>query len=183
MLKYNLFLLRLFNPITPCKYRSPLLHTLRAMSSVISSCHTETYLTRYGRIPVEKLEIKYSKSTGPGGQNVNKLNSRVQIRFDINNADWLPEEVRQAVLIKHKNRFTKEGILILESQASRSQFSNKRDAIIKLQSIIERAYTKPGITSEAKRLKIRDIQTEARERRRLFKECRKKRKSDPFGFV
>ena len=176
-------LLRLFNPITPHRYRSPRLYALRAAFSVISNCHSETFLTRYGRIPVEKLDIKYSKSTGPGGQNVNKLNTKVQIRFNLNEAEWLPEEVRQAVLVKHKNRFTKDGVLILESQATRSQFCNERDAIIKLQAIIERACTKPGMTSEAKRMKIKDIQAEVKMRNRMFKECRKRRKSDPFGFL
>ena len=186
MLKLNLILLRLFSTAIPHKYRFPFLYTdstMRAMYSVISDCHTETYLTRYGRIPVKKLEIKYLKSSGPGGQNVNKLNTKVQIRFDINEADWLPPEVKQAVLVKHKNKFTKEGVLLLESQATRSQFCNERDAIIKLQSIIERACTVPGITSQAKRMKIRDIQENARERRKMFKQCRKRRKSDPYGFL
>ncbi|KAI6654863.1 Peptidyl-tRNA hydrolase ICT1, mitochondrial [Oopsacas minuta] len=140
-------------------------------------------MTQYGRIPVDKLEILYSKSSGPGGQNVNKLKTKVQIRFNINTADWLPEEVRQAMLTKHKNKFTKDGILLLESQSTRNQLCNERNAIIKLQSIIERSFYKPSVPNEAKRLKIKELEASAKERRRMFKMSRKERKGDPFGYT
>ena len=163
-------------------HHSPL-YTMRAMFSFLPNCHSVTYMTQYGRIPVEKLEVLYSKSSGPGGQNVNKLKTRVQIRFDIHSADWLPEEVKQAILAKYKNKFTKEGILMLDSQSTRSRISNERDVLNKLQTIIEKSFTKPGVTSDAKIMKIKDLQAKAKERRKLFKLSRKLRKSDPIGFI
>ena len=171
-----------FRSLTHNLHSSPL-YSMRAMFSFMSNCHTETYMTQYGRIPVEKLEVLYSKSSGPGGQNVNKLKTRVQIRFDIHSADWLPPEVKQAILTKYKNRFTKEGILILESQCTRNRVSNERDVLIKLQTIIEKSFTKPGATCNAKVMKIKDLQAKAKERRKLFKLSRKLRKSDPIGFI
>ena len=69
--------------------------------------------------------FKASRSTGPGGQNVNKVNTKVELRFDVAQSKILEEEEKQRILEKLKNRINKEGVLVLTSDQSRSQLKNK----------------------------------------------------------
>ena len=71
-------------------------------------------------IPEEKLEMSFVRSSGSGGQNVNKLSTKVEIRFDVNNADWIPGEVRDRLKTQQSNRISKDGILTLTSQEYRT---------------------------------------------------------------
>lgn len=147
-------------------------------TSFVAKLDTDIYSTQYGCIPIEKLDLKFTKSRGPGGQNVNKVNSRVQLRFKVKEAEWLPEIVRDAIFEKHKNKLTKDGELLLESQASRSQENNRKVAITKLQTIIEEVYKEPGVPSEEKLKKIAELKVRAEEARRRMKFYRKQRKSE-----
>ena len=70
-------------------------------------------------IPPDKIELKYSRSSGPGGQNVNKLNTKVEIRFNVKEADWLPSEVRDRIAQYNPNKISKEGDIIVTSQEHR----------------------------------------------------------------
>ncbi|XP_068673195.1 large ribosomal subunit protein mL62-like isoform X2 [Montipora capricornis] len=67
------------------------------------------HLIYKGKIPLEHFTVKYAKSSGPGGQNVNKVNTKVDLRFHIASAEWLSEHVRQKILQREKNRINKEG--------------------------------------------------------------------------
>jgi ribosome-associated protein len=80
-----------------------------------------------------------SRSSGPGGQNVNKVNSKVELRFDIRNSQLLSEEQKEILLAKLTSKLTIEGILIISSQRDRSQLVNKEDAVQKLYALISRA--------------------------------------------
>jgi peptidyl-tRNA hydrolase ICT1 len=70
-------------------------------------------------IPLDKIELRYSRSSGPGGQNVNKLNTKVEIRFNVTQADWLPLEVRERIFEYNPTRINKEGEIIVTSQENR----------------------------------------------------------------
>ena len=70
-------------------------------------------------IPLDKIEMKACRSSGPGGQNVNKLNTKVEIRFNINEADWIPSEVKGRLAQYHPTKISKEGDLIVTSQEHR----------------------------------------------------------------
>lgn len=70
-------------------------------------------------IPLDKIDLRYSRSSGPGGQNVNKLNTKVDIRFHVASADWLPQAVRDRIVLYNPQRINKEGDLIVTSQESR----------------------------------------------------------------
>lgn len=85
----------------------------------------------------------FIRSTGPGGQNVNKVASAVQLRFNVLTSPSLPEDVRQRLLILARNRITKEGILVLTAQRFRTQEQNRQDARERLATIIHRALEKP----------------------------------------
>ncbi|KAK9499232.1 hypothetical protein O3M35_002308 [Rhynocoris fuscipes] len=92
-----------------------------------------------GYIPIEKLDITYSRSSGPGGQNVNKVETKVDIRFHVESADWLNEDIKKKLILRHKNRINKDGFLIVKSDKTRSQLYNQADAITVLREMIRKA--------------------------------------------
>jgi ribosome-associated protein len=90
----------------------------------------------------KELEFSVSRSSGPGGQNVNKVNSRVTVKFDIPNSVVLDDEEKALLLKKLSARLTTEGVLMLSSQEHRSQLQNKDDVTAKLEKIIAKAFEK-----------------------------------------
>ncbi|HBR18849.1 MAG: hypothetical protein A2Y13_09515 [Planctomycetes bacterium GWC2_45_44] len=130
------------------------------------------------QIPENLLVIKTSKSSGPGGQNVNKLNTKAAVSLDIKNCDCLNDEQRQTVLAKLAGRITKDGRLIVESQKFRTQRANIDCAIEKLTAAIESALkktkkrkpTRPSFSSVEKRLKQKKIKSSLKQQRRGIEE-------------
>ncbi|XP_061713198.1 large ribosomal subunit protein mL62 [Cydia pomonella] len=92
-----------------------------------------------GFIPMEKLDITYSASSGPGGQNVNKVHTKVDLRFKLSEADWLHPEVKEKMLELHGKKLSKEGYLIIRSDATRSQQLNLADCLQKLRTLLRDA--------------------------------------------
>jgi ribosome-associated protein len=109
-----------------------------------------------------------SRSSGPGGQNVNKVNTRVELRFNIPNSAILTEEQRQILLEKLGTKLTADGLLLVTSQDSRSQLMNKEACIRKLYTLLEKALTprkkrkttRPTKTSVEKRIQEKKQQAE-----------------------
>lgn len=89
-----------------------------------------------GYIPVEKLELSYCRSSGPGGQHVNKVNTKVDLRFHLKSADWLSEETKAQLAEKYQSRLNKDGYFIVRSDKTRSQIYNQADAITILREMI-----------------------------------------------
>jgi len=83
-----------------------------------------------------------SRSSGAGGQNVNKVNTKVTLKFDIKNSQHLNEEEKENLLKKLSTRLTNEGVLILSSQEKRSQLQNKEAVVLKFEKIIAKAFEK-----------------------------------------
>ncbi|KAF7650662.1 hypothetical protein LDENG_00122530 [Lucifuga dentata] len=94
-------------------------------------------------IPVDRLTVSYSRSSGPGGQHVNKVSTKAEVRFCVRTADWIPEEVRQKILEKNKTRINKAGELLVSSELSRSQQRNLSDCLQKISAVIAEASEKP----------------------------------------
>lgn len=90
-------------------------------------------------IPENRITTRVSRSSGPGGQSVNKANSRVQLSFNLNDADWLPEDVCKEMRVLHKNRISKNGELTVACQITSSQIDNHRLAMSQIQKLIEEA--------------------------------------------
>ncbi|XP_012523988.1 peptidyl-tRNA hydrolase ICT1, mitochondrial [Monomorium pharaonis] len=109
-----------------------------------------------GYIPMDKVQITYSASSGPGGQNVNCVNTKVDLRFQVSSATWLSEEIRTKLVEQQKNRINKEGYLIIKSDLTRSQHLNLADALEKLRAMIRATLvvpTEPSPESEEKKRK------------------------------
>ena len=112
-------------------------------------------------IAIDESEIRmdFVRSSGPGGQNVNKVSTAVQLRFDAASSPSLPDEVRRRLLLLAGNRATKEGELLIEARRFRTQGQNRRDAVDRLVALIRQAAARPK-----KRIRTRPS-TAARKRR------------------
>jgi ribosome-associated protein len=121
-----------------------------------------------------ELHFNASRSSGPGGQNVNKVNSKVELRFHVASSSLLSDEEKVLLLEKLAKKINTEGELILVSQTERSQMKNKEKVIEKFYSLLTRALTprkkrkptKPSQASKEERLEEKRKQAEKKERRR-----------------
>jgi len=91
------------------------------------------------RINREDVQVKFIRSGGAGGQNVNKVNTKADVRLDLNEAEWIPKDVRLQLQIKEKNRINNLGELVVASTKHRTQKKNLEDALSKLQKFIDTA--------------------------------------------
>jgi ribosome-associated protein len=100
-----------------------------------------------GRISLDESEIeeKFIRSSGPGGQNVNKLATAVQLRFDVRHSPSLPPAVRARLEALAGRRLTKAGVLVITAQRHRTQDRNRADAMARLLELIRRAATPPRV--------------------------------------
>ncbi|XP_035522217.1 peptidyl-tRNA hydrolase ICT1, mitochondrial [Morone saxatilis] len=117
-------------------------------------------------IPVERLTVSYSRSGGPGGQHVNKVSTKTEVRFHVQTADWIPKDVRRKIFEKNKNRINKAGELLVTSELSRSQQRNLSDCIQKISAIIAEASEKPHEPT-AEDVALREQRLEKRNKERL----------------
>jgi ribosome-associated protein len=90
-----------------------------------------------------EVQMDFVRSSGPGGQNVNKVASAVQIRFDIRNSPSLPDEVKDRLIKLGGKKVSSEGIIVIDARRYRSQDRNRQDAIARLVSLIRKAMEKP----------------------------------------
>jgi ribosome-associated protein len=103
-------------------------------------------------ITLDEKEISeaFVRSSGPGGQNVNKVSTAVQLRFSVAGSPSLPEEVRLRLMKLAGKRVTTEGILVIDAQRFRTQLRNRQDAIQRLVDLIRKAAEKPRLRRRTK---------------------------------
>lgn len=119
-------------------------------------------MTKY-KIPSHEYELSYSRSSGAGGQNINKVNTKATLRWCALKSESLPPDVLGRFLEKYKNKLNDEGQLTLASQAHRTQHLNTAEVIKKLHEMIEsiayppkiRKATKPTKSSVNERIKTK----------------------------
>jgi len=135
----------------------------------------------FSRVPVNKLEVSFSRSSGPGGQAVNKQNTKVDLRFKLSEADWIPEATKTRLNELYSNNINKEGELYVSSQKYRNQKQNYDDAVQKIEAMIEVA-SKPKVERVIKMKeetqKEEDFRIKQKKRRSEFKQLR----SEKFEF-
>lgn len=124
-------------------------------------------------IPEDKLEISFVRSSGAGGQNVNKLSTKVELRFHVMEADWMPLEVRERLSANQSNKISKEGYLSITCQENRTQGQNRKAALDKLKAMVLEAWPRPKIRKQRK-----GISEAEKERRIEFKRKRSEVKSN-----
>ncbi|XP_001377961.2 peptidyl-tRNA hydrolase ICT1, mitochondrial isoform X1 [Monodelphis domestica] len=133
-------------------------------------------------IPIDRLQVSYSKSSGPGGQNVNKVNTKAEVRFHLATADWIAEPVRQKISVLFKNKISKSGELIITSDSSRYQFRNLADCLQKIRDMIAQASQVPKEPSKEdavlRRIRIENANRERLRQKRIHSSTKANRKID-----
>jgi ribosome-associated protein len=117
-------------------------------------------VNRLIRIPLAEIRFEFARSSGAGGQNVNKVSSKARLRWAFGHSDALPPDVRDRFARRHARRLTNEGEFVLTSQRYRDQGRNVRDCLDKLRDMLreaavppkQRVTTRPGRAAKERRL-------------------------------
>ena len=131
-------------------------------------------INKHITIRESELTFKFIRSSGPGGQNVNKVATAVQLRFDITSTQSLTDDVKTRLKSIAGRKVTKDGILIIEANRYRTQEKNRQDAIARLTALIDkssvkrkrRVKTNPSPASNQKRIEVKKRLSEKKKMRK-----------------
>ena len=127
-------------------------------------------------IDERELEFDFIRSSGPGGQNVNKVSTAVRLRFNVRGSSSLPEDVRARLIRLAGRRFGDDGFLTIQARTGRTQESNRRDAIERFVELLERAVVRPTPRRATKPTAgSRERRLESKRRRGDTKQARRSR--------
>ncbi|KAK1261550.1 hypothetical protein QJS04_geneDACA020538 [Acorus gramineus] len=129
------------------------------------------------KITLDHVAVNFARSGGPGGQNVNKVNTKVDMRFNVKSAYWLSDRVREKIMQMEKNRINKDGEIVISSTKTRTQKGNIEDALEKLQAIIDAASYVPPPPSEEQKKKIVKFAAAAEQKRLQNKKALSQKKA------
>lgn len=131
-------------------------------------------ITRTLAIPDSEVQEQFIRASGPGGQNVNKVSSAVQLRFDVAHSPSLSEEIRARLIVLAGRRISQDGVLTIEAQRFRTQGRNRDDARVRLAELIrsatevpeQRRATRPTRASQRRRLDSKQKRGDTKKQRR-----------------
>ena len=129
-------------------------------------------------IPLKEVDFTFSRSGGPGGQNVNKVNTKVTMHWSVHRSRSLPDDVRARFVATYRRRINKDGKLVIHSQRYRDQGRNVADCLNKLREMIlavakapkKRKPTRPTKASRERRLREKRAKSEKKQSRRFPKD-------------
>ncbi|XP_030362328.1 peptidyl-tRNA hydrolase ICT1, mitochondrial [Strigops habroptila] len=133
-------------------------------------------------IPLGRLTVTYCRSSGPGGQHVNKVNTKAEVRFHLASADWIPEAVRQKIASMHRNKINRAGELIVSSEESRYQMRNLAICLEKIRTMVTEATEQPKVVSKetAQKLieRVEKMNRERLRQKKIHSNIKQSRKAD-----
>jgi ribosome-associated protein len=124
-------------------------------------------------IPDNELTFTFIRASGPGGQNINKVATAAQLRFDVSNSPSLPAEVKARLGKLAGARMTQEGVLVIEAKRYRTQEKNRADALLRLTGLLAKAAHRPRVRHATRpSLAARDKRVEFKKKRGAVKKQR-----------
>ena len=127
------------------------------------------------QIDERELQVDFIRASGPGGQNVNKVATAVQLRFDVN-ASYMPEEAKARLIQIAGNRITSEGVLLIEAKRFRTQEQNREDAIHRFVELVRKSLVKPKARKNTKPTQSsKEERLKEKKRRSAIKKIRQER--------
>jgi len=123
-----------------------------------------------------EIQFDFVRASGPGGQNVNKVSTACQLRFDVVNSASLPQEVKRRLMKLAGSRMTTEGVLVIEAKRHRTQEQNRQDALARLITLVQKALekpkprhrTRPTLASQKRRVEKKKRRGEIKRMRRIY---------------